>query len=139
MTNRHYTSWLQHLMEVYFGVEDHFTTDPVMDVFVCGVNDSYSFSNAHTVVEDLGANVVMEPVALSGVTLTNGVFKCDDTEVDVTTDAGNQVFAMVLFVADGDGSRLMAYIDEGQPTQLPLVLATGKFFFRWNAAGIFRI
>ncbi len=138
MANRHYTSWLQHLMEVYFGVEDHFTVDP-MDVFVCGVNDSYSFSDAHAVVEDLGANVVMEPTTLSGVTLTNGVFKCDVTEADVDADAGNQVHALVIFAANADGSRLMAYIDEGQPTQLPLVLAKGKFFFRWNAAGVFRI
>lgn len=139
MPNQHYTSWLQNLMEVYFGVEDHFTTDPAMDVFVCGVNDSYVFSNAHTVVEDLGVNVVMTPTVLGNITLINGVFKCDVTEVDVDAEAGNQIFAMVIFVANADGSRLIAYIDEGQPTQLPLVLAKGKFFFRWNAAGVFRI
>lgn len=139
MANRHYNSWLYHLMAVYFGVEAHFTEDPAMDVFVCGVNDSYVFSNAHTMVEDLGANVVMEPTVLSNITLTDGVFKCDVTEADVDADAGNQIFAMVIFVANADGSRLIAYIDEGQPTVLPLVLAKGKFFFRWNPAGIFRI
>ena len=139
MANQHYTSWLQHLMEVYFGVEDHFTDDPVMDVYVCGVNASYEFDPDHAMVEDLGVNVVLSPVALSDITLTNGLFKCSDTETDVTTEAGNEVFAMVLFVANDDGSRLIAYIDEGQPTQLPLILANGKFYFRWNPAGIFRI
>lgn len=139
MANQHYTSWLQHLMEVYFGIEDHFTTDPVMDIFVCGVNDSYVFDPDHTVVEDLGANVVLSPTALSDVTVLGGVLKCEDTETAVTTEAGNEVFAMVVFVANDDGSRLMCYIDEGQPTQLPLILANGKFYFRWNSAGIFRI
>lgn len=138
MANQHYTSWLQDLMEVWFGVTAPFTTDP-MDVYVCGVNDSYVFDPDHTVVEDLGANVVLSPEALTDVTLDSGLFKCEDTVTNVTTEAGNEVYAMVIFAANDDGSRLIAYIDEGQPTQLPLILANGKFYFRWNPAGIFRI
>ena len=139
MSNQIYPTWLQHLMETYFGVEPHFTTNPVMDIFVCGVNSSYTYDPTDFEVEDLGATVVMTPVPLTNVTLTNGVLKCDVTEVEVDAEAANEVFAMVIFVANDDGSRLIAFIDEGQPTQLPLVLAKGKFFFRWNAAGILRI
>ena len=57
----------------------------------------------------------------------------------IDEDAGNAVAAIVIFAGNEDGSRLMAYIDEGQPSQLPLTLLNGKFFFRWNPAGIFRI
>lgn len=138
MANQLYGSWLQNLLETYFGVEDKFTVDPV-DLFVCGVNDSYTFDSSDQIVEDLGANVVMEPVPLLGVTLTNGLLKADVTVADVEDDAGNSVEALVIFCANEDGSRLIAYIDEGQPTQLPLILARGKFYFRWNPAGIFRI
>lgn len=139
MANQLYSSWLQHLMETYFGVAAHFTDNPIMDVFVCGVSDGYVFNSDHTEVEDLGLNVTMEPVALADITLTDGVFKCAVTETNTDDQIGNEVHALVIFVANEDGSRLMAYIDSGQPTQLPLVLVNGKFFFRWNAAGIFRI
>lgn len=138
MANQMYGSWLQDLMEVYFGVTAPFTPDP-MDVFACGVSADYVFDTNHSTVEDLGINVTMTPVALADVTLNLGVFDCSDTESLIDADAGNAVAAIVIFAGNEDGSRLMAYIDEGQPSQLPLTLLNGKFFFRWNPAGIFRI
>ncbi len=138
MANQLYGSFLQNLMEVYFGVEPHWTDDAIT-IYSCGVSDAYVFNTNHHEVEDLGANVVLSPVPLTGVDLTLGVFKAGDSESNVTTEAGNVVHAYVIFAGSDDGSQLMAYIDQGQPGQLPMTLLDGKLFQRWNPAGFFRI
>lgn len=138
MANQLYPKWLQHLMEVYFGVTPHFSAAAI-DVFVCGVGPGYTYDPAHFEVEDLGINVVIPPAPLLDVTLINGILDASDTETNTDDLIGQVVEAAVIFTANDDGSRLMAYIDTGTPTQLPLTLVNGKFFFRWNAAGIFRI
>ena len=138
MANQLYPSFLQSLMEQFFKVTEPWTAAP-MDLFVCGVDSNYTFSTAHVTVEDLGINVVLPPIAVPDVTIEGGVFKAGDASTDVTTEAGGVVNAVVLFAANDDGSQLIAYIDEGLPSQLPMNLFVGKMFVRWNESGIFRI
>ena len=138
MANQIYPSFLQQLMEQFFKVDPPWTTDS-MDVFVCGVGSGYTFDPSHHEVEDLGINVVLSPAAIPNVTLTNGVFSADDVETTVAEEAGQVVEAIVIFCANDDGSQLIAYIDEGLPTQLPMTLLAGTVFIHWNDSGIFRI
>ena len=138
MANQIYPSFLQQLMEQYFKVDAPWTADS-MDVFVVGVGPEYEFATTHHEVEDLGLNIVFEPIPVPDVTLTGGVFAAGDAEGLIESEAGETVKALVLFCANNDGSQLIAYIDEGQPMQLPMTLIVGQLFVRWNAAGIFRI
>lgn len=138
MANQLYPTFLQGLMEQYFQVEEPWTSDSV-GLFVCGVDSNYTFSAEHSMVEDLGINVVLSPVAVPDVEIIGGVLKAGDAETDVTDEAGGVVAAAVLFCANDDGSQLIAYIDEGLPTQLPMTLLAGKVKIHWNESGIFRI
>lgn len=138
MANQLYPTFLQGLMEQYFQVTAPWTA-AAMDLFVCGVDSNYTFSAAHSTVEDLGINVVLSPVAVPDVEIIGGVLKAGDAETDVTDEAGGVVAAAVLFCANDDGSQLIAYIDEGLPTQLPMTLLAGKVKIHWNESGIFRI
>ena len=133
-----YGSWLEHMMNVYFKTEDHWTPDPV-DMYVCGVGAGYTFNPNHETVEDLGINVVLEPVAMSEVTTDMGLLDAADTETETVDEAGDVAVAVVIFIANDDGSQLLAYIDEGEEGQLPITFVQGKLFIRWNPAGIFRI
>lgn len=138
MANQLYPTFLQGLMEQFFKVTAPWTVAD-MSLFVCGVDSNYTFSAAHSTVEDLGINVVLSPIAVPDVEIVGGVLKAGDAETDVTDEAGEVVAAVVLFCANDDGSQLIAYIDEGLPSQLPMTLLAGKVFVRWNESGIFRI
>ena len=108
-------------------------------MFVCGVDSNYTFSTSHSTVEDLGINVVLSPIEVPDVEIVGGILKAGDAETDVIDEAGGVVAAAVLFVANDEGSQLVAYIDEGLPTQLPMTLLAGKVKIHWNESGIFRI
>lgn len=139
MANVIYPSFLQQLMEQYFKVDAPWTAAE-MDIFVCGVGSGYTFSESHHAVEDLGINVVLPPAPVPEVDLVGGLMKAGDVETQVgDEEAGDTVVALVLFCANDDGSQLIAFIDEGQPMQLPTTLLSGKFFVRWNPQGILRI
>lgn len=133
-----YTSFLEHMFGVYTLAENHFTVDPV-DMYVCGVGAGYTFNPAHTEVEDLGIDVVLPPVAMTDVTYISGLIKASDVETETSEQSGDVATAAVIFIANDDGSRLMAFIDEGEEGQLPITFVSGKLFIRWNPAGIFRI
>lgn len=138
MANQLYPTFLQGLMEQYFQVEAPWTS-VAMSLFVCGVDSSYTFNAAHSTVEDLGINVVLSPIEVPDVEIIGGVLKAGDAETLVSDEAGGVVAAAVLFCANDDGSQLVAYIDEGLPTQLPMTLLAGKVKIHWNESGIFRI
>ena len=138
MANQLYPTFLQGLMEQFFKVTAPWTVAD-MGLFVCGVDSNYTFSAAHSTVEDLGINVVLSPVAVPDVEIVGGILKAGDAEADVADEAGGVVAAAVLFCANDDGSQLVAYIDEGLPTQLPMTLLAGTVKIHWNESGIFRI
>ena len=138
MANQLYPSFLQSLMEQFLQVEAPWTS-AAMSLFVCGVDSNYTFNTAHSTVEDLGINVVLSPIEVPDVEIIGGVLKAGDAETLVSDEAGGVVAAAVLFCANDDGSQLIAYIDEGLPTQLPMTLLAGTVKIHWNESGIFRI
>lgn len=77
----------------------------------------------HQFVTDLGAAVIWRSAALSGKTVTAGVF--DAADLLITGPTGPDVHAWVLYQDTGvDGtSRLISYIDTA--TGLPMPLSGG--------------
>lgn len=139
MANQIYPSWLEHMLDVYFNADDHWTTNP-MNLYVCGLREEYNFHPAHATVEDLGINVVLAPRLLEEVTTIDGVLKAADMDSIVTDEeAGARVLSMVIFAANDDGSRLLAHITEGAEHQLPMRIVEGVLKLYWNPLGILRI
>ena len=138
MTNQVYGSWLENMMDVYFKSEAHWTANPA-NMYVCGVDAGYVFNTNHHEVEDLGAHVVLPPVAMTEVTTTLGVLDAADVETNTDEQIGEVAAAAVIFIGNDDGSQLLVFIDQGEEGQLPITFVNGKLFVRWNAAGILRI
>ena len=81
------------------------------DVRVALVESTYSFSNAHDFMDDLGTNDNGRSVALGTKTVPNGVADAADTSLTAT--AANACNALVIykFNAADSAARLIAYID----------------------------
>jgi hypothetical protein len=81
------------------------------DVRVMLVKSTYTFSNAHQFLSDLGANDNGRSAALASKTYTAGVFDAADTSLVAT--AAVACNALVLFQHTGVDAtaRLIAYID----------------------------
>lgn len=138
MSNQIYGSWLEHMMDVYFKSDVHWTANPV-GMFVCLVTDGYTFDTNHHEIEDLGIHIALPPAQLLDVTTTQGVLAAADVETDSSNEVGETANAAVIFIGNDDGSQLIAYIDTGDDGQLPITFVNGKLFIRWNPAGILRI
>lgn len=99
----------------------------------------YTYSAAHDFLDDVPSGArVGTPVALSGKTITNGVFDADNVTLSAVT--GDQVEAVLLFIDTGDEatSRLVAYLDTGV-TGLPYTPSGANVLIEWNASGIFAL
>lgn len=85
--------------------------DMTGDVRVCLVKSAYTFSAAHDLMDDVGANDNGRSAALSGKSYAAGVFDAADTSL-TATDA-DACEALVLFQHTGSDAtaRLIAYID----------------------------
>lgn len=73
---------------------------------------AYTYSAAHDFLDDVPSGArVASTAALSGKTVTNGVFDADDPTISGIT--GDPAQAVVLYIDSGDEetSRLVAYID----------------------------
>ena len=95
------------------------------DVRACLVKSTYTFSDSHQYMSDIGTNDNGRSAALSGKTTTNGTADASDTSLTAT--AATACNALVVFKHTGvDGTaRLIAYIDT--PTSgLPMTPAAGQ-------------
>lgn len=95
------------------------------DVRVMLVKSTYTFSNAHQFLSDLGANDNGRSVALASKTYTAGVFDAADTSLVAT--AAVACNALVYFQHTGSDAtaRLIAYIDT-PATGLPFTPSAGQ-------------
>ena len=97
-----------------------------------------AYNAAHDFYDDISAGVVGTPVALSGKTVTNGVFDSSDpTWVGV---AGAQFEAIVMYKDSGVAgtSPLLGYWDTGV-TGLPMTPVSGNITYTVPANGWFGI
>lgn len=106
-------------------------------VILVDAND-YTFSHAHDFLDDIpvGARVATSS-ALTGKTVTDGVFDADNVTFSSVT--GDQAEALVFYIHTGveSTSRLVAYIDTGI-TGLPVTPSGSDITVSWNASGIFK-
>jgi hypothetical protein len=98
----------------------------------------YTFSQTHDMLDDVpGAARVAVSGALTGKTVTDGVFNADD--VTFTAVTGDVSEALILYRHTGveSTSRLIAYLDTGF-TGLPVTPSGTNITVAWNASGIFK-
>lgn len=99
-----------------FNKELDWNTDDIRAAYVL---DTYTYSDAHDFLDDLGANVATNGVTatLTTPTLTKTstgfTFNADDTTA--TPDTAQDINAIILYKHTGTGStsHLLAYIDTG--------------------------
>lgn len=90
----------------------------------------YTYSAGHQYLSDVPAAAREEiSAALTGKSVTNGVFDADDTNFPGAT--GDPSEALIIFVDTGTASTspLIAYIDTGGG--LPVILNTGAVGVSW--------
>lgn len=95
---------------------------------------AYTYSAAHDFLDDVPTRVADSP-AMSGKTITDGVFDADDTTWTAVA-SGAAADAIVLYKDTGNPatSPLVAYIDG--VSQVP---NGGDIVAQWNASGIFAL
>lgn len=109
-------------------------------VIKVGLVNGYSFSSAHKFVSDLtgaGGSFNGTPVALSSVSVTNGVLDAADSSITTTASVSNHVIVIYQASAVTGGSdvatsaqRLICYLDTG--TGLPIQPGTGATPITWD-------
>lgn len=98
----------------------------------------YTFSQSHDFLDDVpGAARVSTSSALTGKTVTNGVFDADN--VTFSAVSGDQAEAIIIYIHTGteSTSRLVAYLDTNI-TGLPVTPSGSDITVAWNASGIFK-
>lgn len=98
--------------------------------------DVAAYDAGHDYYNDISAGVVGTPVALSGKTVTNGVF--DSSDPTWTGVAGDEFEAIVMYKDTGDPatSPLLGYWDTGV-TGLPMTPVSGNITYTVPANGWF--
>ncbi len=97
-----------------------------------------AYSATHEFLSDINAAVVATSGVLTGKTVTDGTFNCDD--YSFTGVSGAQCEALVYYVDTGVAgtSRLVAYKDTGV-TNLPVTPNGGDINITVNASGVFAL
>lgn len=101
-------------------------------VKVMGVTSGYTFSAAHTSINDIAAaNRVQATPALTSKTATAGVFDAADTTLTAVA-AGSAIRALVVYTEAGTSasSTLMVYLDSA--AQLPVTPNGGDIIISWD-------
>lgn len=136
--NKLYPSYREYCLRAF-----HEATLPpdAVTIVVCGVDDSYEYSDAHQTVDALGDSIILPAQELTNATFDLGIIDGDDIKWVKPDVAGLTLKAVILVAVwgeDGDESQLMAYFDS-VGTQLPQLLNGYDFTMHWHANGIFRI
>lgn len=102
------------------------------DIKVMLVKTAETFNSAHQFHADLtGANIVATSSALSGKSVTDGVF--DATDITFTTPASGSTCNLIIFMDTGNSatSPLIAFIDTG--TNLPVTTNDLDITVQWDS------
>jgi len=103
----------------------------------------YVFNAAHTFISDLtaaGGVINGSSPALTGITVTDGVFDAADTTITTAANSSNHIFIVYQASAVGGGAdvaataqRLIAHYDTG--SGLPVVPGAGTVSVTWANTG----
>lgn len=101
---------------------------------------TYTYSNTHQFFSSI-TGVAGTPVALGNKSYVDGVLKADNVTFG-SVPGGNNCEALVLYIDDGvaaSSSPLVAYIDSGFISGMPVTPNGGDITVTWNASGIFAL
>ena len=85
--------------------------DMTGDVRVMLVRSAYTFSAAHDLLDDIGANDNGRSAALSSKTYTSGVFDAADTTLTATSAVASNALVVFQHTGSDATARVIAYID----------------------------
>lgn len=114
-------------------------------VKVLALTAGYVYSSAHDFVSDIASGDpprVVESAALTGKTITNGVFNANDLSLG-SPAGGSTITQFWLFVDNGgaeSADQLIYYWNE-DASSAPISIATdgSEITIVWNASGIFKV
>lgn len=136
MANAVYPKYKEYVQSVVLGAG---ATVPAGVVKAALVKGTYTYSDAHDFLDDLGTDVIVSTGALVNKTFVNGVFKNSAGSTFTAAPTGNTGTAVVLYLDTGTAStsRLVAYLDT--LTNLPIVCNGGDVNVTWDSGvnGIF--
>src|SRR5262245_15105254 len=130
MANALYDSFINNQFSNPSGAGLDMDGDSGIKVALVKTSSGYTFSAAHDFFDDIGANVVGTPQALSGKSFSGRVF--DASDVTFTAVSGSAVGALVIYKDSGSAatSPLIAYIDSA--TGLPVTPNGGDITITWD-------
>jgi hypothetical protein len=105
------------------------------DIRVALIKSTYTYSAAHDFMADVSAHENGRSAALSGKTITDGVFDASDTTITATAAAACNAIIVFLHTGSDATARLIAYIDCAEFTPAASQVVNQNF----NASGIFSL
>lgn len=105
------------------------------DIRVVLMKDTYSYNSAHDFMNDVSTHENGRSIALSGKTITNGVFDANDITLNATSASACNAIIIFKHTGSDATASLIAYIDFSTFTPLASQLISAS----WNASGIFTI
>ena len=132
MSNAIYSGWKQLIGRWGIGIAQ---TIPPGTLRVGLLSTSYTFSQAHDFLDDVGATIVGTSVVLPNATFNSKTLVGDG--VTFTAVTGDPVKALLLYMHTGTAStsRLIAYLDTSI-TGLPFTPSGTNAVLSFDAAGI---
>lgn len=103
---------------------------------VAAIDDSYVYSAAHDFFDDVSANVLGTPVAVTGATISGGNFNCDDFTISgIAASDVVQGFWFYHWTGVAGTSKLAVWIDT--TTGLPLTSTGNNLDVTIHASGLY--
>lgn len=136
MANRIYPLAKERLLEWAFT-----STGPAggADICVIGVKDTYAFSVAHSVIEDVSVGAIIAPESvIENVTLDSGVVDGDNVSLTGMT-TGQTIDAFIVYARWASTTLLLCYMDTPTNGSIPQAINSPAGLLEFDAAGIFTL
>jgi hypothetical protein len=133
MANQFYPKWKESLLTL---AANNDIQDGTVKLYLIDTG-SYTYSSAHQFVSSL-TGVTATSGALTGKTITNGVFDSNDPTFSAVTGAQSEALVMGIDTGSSATSPLVMYLDTGV-TGLPVTPNSGDIGVVANASGWFTL
>lgn len=100
--------------------------------------DLIIYSQSDQYYSDLNENGVIGTVTLTNKSVSNGVFKANNTTIEATSNASSEALLLWIDTANTETSRLVAWLDDSI-VGLPIITNDPFVDISWNESGIFRL
>ena len=119
------------------------TIPEAAEVYVVGVNDTYTYSKEHKLLADYEDSIVLPELLLAGRTFFNGFLKAPNLKwaaagTGLPPGTSLELQGVIIYFRDGSTRWLLAFIDTAQ-VGLPQTLTGVDVTAHWEVQGILKI